>query len=190
MESTFTFYDETVKTKSFYPLIYSVLTFPALLCAGLAYYALCLPVMVLVGFCVVTYGITKKVDWATYDTILAENNSGCALFLLSFWLNRREPMPAGGKKHLWESHGPLYRYVRWHLRNPLPDLGAYYVGFFGKKYEKVDVLSREHLEVNLKKLARCPFWFPRYILQGPWGMEFSLGWKKRGAFSIHLKRKG
>jgi hypothetical protein len=169
--------------------VYSVALFPVVLVLGACYYVLALPVMLLVGAYITLCGVLEKVDWYSYDTdIIRHCDSSILRFIWSFWTNRREPMPAGGKKDLWKDRSELYRYIRWHIRNPLSDLGMYYVGFAGRGgYRKLEVLKKSWLEINLKKLEHCPFYFPRYTVRAK-GFRFSLGWKKRGCFGMHLKR--
>jgi len=170
-------------------LIYSLLMFPVVIVFALCYYTISFPIMFLVGTYIVICGILEKVDWNTYDRdIIQYCDNSFLCFIWSFWTNRREPMPTGGKKNLWKNKPEIYRYIRWHIRNPLSDLGMYYVGFAGKKYKKLEVLNTEHVEINLKKLNKCPLYFPRYSIDLAGGFNFSIGWKKRGCFGLHLKK--
>ena len=170
-------------------LVYSFLMFPVLLLFALCYYPLSFCVMFPVGFCVVILGILGNVDWYIYDTDIIRNCHNKLLrFFLSFWTNRREPMPSGGKRYLWLGKPELYRYIRWHIRNPLSDLGMYYLGIANREYRKIDILKNRYIEINLKKIKECPFYFPRYSFNLLFGFNFSLGWKKRGCFGVHLKQ--
>ena len=169
--------------------LYAALLFLPLLVIGVCYFLIMFPISLPIGIYLTTAGVLNKEDWETYDTrIINKTKSPLKRFFLSCWTNRREPIPSGGRKYLWNDKAPWYRYFRWHIRNPISDMNHFYVGFYQRTYKKIVLWKTSWFECNLKKIENCPFYFPRYVIKFPFGFEFSLGWKTRGCFSIHFKR--
>jgi len=162
-------------------LICLIIVFFPLLVVSLAYYLVAIPISFCVGLFIVGYGLLNDtVSWRNLDKVLIESTPNWLKFLLSFWTNRREPMPAGGKKYLWNGKSMLYRYIRWHIRNPISDMNQFYFGIEPKSKE--EIINNKFLEISVRNK-----YFPRYIIK--FGeLNFSLGWKSRGCFSIHLKK--
>jgi len=160
---------------------YALAVFPLTLGFGLVYYGIGLPVAAAVGTILVTRGIIKKVRWATYDSDILKTAPRWVHPILAFWTNRFSSIPTGRKSYLWRGKSELYRYVRWHMRNPLPDLGSVYLAI--KVNTNEVIIDNEYIEVSLKNTI-----FPRYILHLG-RLNLSIGWKRRGCFSISLKRR-
>ena len=105
--------------------------------------------------------------------------------IFSIFTNRYEPYPIANTDEitdLWQGGAAAWRWLKWHIRNPVVDLRKFYLGFGYAK--DVKHISYKWGKVRWAKFYKIPFRIPFPVLETKW---FKLGWKQRGILSASLK---
>lgn len=108
--------------------------------------------------------------------------------------NHQEPMPIGNNPHvtnLWADKPQWVRYILWRLRNPWEDMRKFYLGyglaFYSDQLWVVDVADNKYTTTKIYAPWGAPV-FPNIYVYLPANWEFFIGFKKRGMFSISLRK--
>ena len=108
--------------------------------------------------------------------------------------NHQEPMPVGNNSHvmnLWSDKPSWFRYIMWRIRNPWEDLRKLYLGFGWAFYQDklwyIPLIENDKVDLKIYAPWKVPLFPSFYLFHGNW--EFFIGFKKRGMFSISIRRE-
>jgi len=147
------------------------------------------PIGLLIVFpCLMLYKLLAKKSFYELDKVFTSTPFPLNI-ILSFWTNSREPMPAGGKRDLWKDKPEWYRYLRWHLRNPMSDFTHFVIGYYQYKDKAVitKIYKNKHLKPEIKKVPKFPYVFPRLDVY-LFGYHLCIGYRDRGCLNLSLKK--